>query len=130
MIVEIDLTSPLPPYEQIRAQIADMAAAGVLAPGAQLPTIRQLARDLGVAAGTAARAYRELESDGIVISRVRHGTTIAPTVLLNRRETKDRLAESARALAVVTRRLGATRAQARSALDEQLAALGIADVPD
>lgn len=123
MIIKVDPASALPPYEQIRLQIADMAAAGVLAPGMQLPTIRQLAGDLGVAAGTVQRAYRELERDNVVISRVRHGTTIASGVRRDRRLTQDRLAESARAFAVVARGLGATREQAVQALDEQLSAL-------
>jgi DNA-binding transcriptional regulator YhcF (GntR family) len=123
LIIKVDPASALPPYEQIRLQIADMAAAGVLAPGMQLPTIRQLAGDLGVAAGTVQRAYRELERDNVVISRVRHGTTIASGVRRDRRLTQDRLAESARAFAVVARGLGATREQAVQALDEQLSAL-------
>src|SRR5438045_1348229 len=60
MIVSVDLDSPLPPYEQIRAQITTMAASGVLPPGSRLPAIRQLAAALGLAASTAARAYRTL----------------------------------------------------------------------
>lgn len=76
MILEVDLASAVPPYEQIRAQITALARAGALAVGARLPPIRQLAADLGVASGTVARAYRELESDGIVATRGRHGTTV------------------------------------------------------
>ena len=79
VIVEVDTTNPTPPYEQIRGQVATMIAAGTLAPGAQLPPIRQLAADLGLAANTVARAYRELESAGLVASRVRHGTTVTTT---------------------------------------------------
>jgi DNA-binding transcriptional regulator YhcF (GntR family) len=77
MIIEVDPASPTPPYEQIRAQIATMVEAGALPAGTQLPTIRQLAADLGLAANTVARAYRELEVQGLVVSRVRHGTTVA-----------------------------------------------------
>ena len=121
MIVEVDPSSALPPYEQIRAQIANMAAAGVLVPGAQLPTIRQLAGDLGVAAGTVARAYRELETDRVVVSRVRHGTTIAPGVRRSRKHTEERLAESARALVLAALQLGTTRDEAVRALDVQWA---------
>ena len=83
MNVEVDVASPTPPYEQIRSQLATMIAAGALGPGTQLPPIRQLAADLGLAANTVARAYRELEGSGLVVSRVRHGTVVAarPTVL-------------------------------------------------
>jgi regulatory GntR family protein len=70
-------TSPtVPPFVPISeriVQIATMTATGVLEVGARLPTIRQLAKDLGVAGGTVARAYRELEADGVIETRGRHG---------------------------------------------------------
>lgn len=78
MIIEIDDRSPLPPYEQLRSQLVAMVKAGDLTEGTRLPSIRQLANDLGVAGGTVARAYRELESAGIVHTRGRHGTVVAP----------------------------------------------------
>jgi GntR family transcriptional regulator len=76
MILRVDTASAVPPYEQIRSQIATMIAAGILAVGQRLPTIRQLAADLGLARGTVARAYRELEQRGLIRSRGRHGTFI------------------------------------------------------
>lgn len=75
--VEVDLGSNVPPYEQIRLQLAAHVAAGRLAPGDRLPTIRALATDLGVAAGTVARAYRELEGSGVIVTRRRTGTVVA-----------------------------------------------------
>ena len=74
MIIHVDPSSPLPPYEQIRAQVAEMASADVIPDGQRLPTIRQLAGDLGVADGTVARAYRELEREGWIRTRGRHGS--------------------------------------------------------
>ncbi|BCB84839.1 hypothetical protein Psuf_021520 [Phytohabitans suffuscus] len=65
----IDTASPVPPYEQIRAQLAQLIQHQVLAPGDRLPPVRQLAGDLGLAVGTVARAYRELELSGQVRSR-------------------------------------------------------------
>jgi DNA-binding transcriptional regulator YhcF (GntR family) len=76
MILRLDPDSHVPPYEQIRSQIATMAASGVLRHGARLPSIRQLAADLDLAGGTVARAYRELEQDGVVSTRGRHGTFV------------------------------------------------------
>jgi len=78
MIVELDEASPVPPYEQIRAQIAAMIGSGALPAGTRLPPIRQLAGDLGLAVNTVARAYRELEGGKLVTSRVRTGTVVAP----------------------------------------------------
>ena len=72
----VDLTSPTPPFEQIRGQIAGHVLAGLLPAGSRLPTMRALAADLGVAVGTVARAYSELESAGLVASRRRTGTVV------------------------------------------------------
>ena len=77
MILELDSRSPVPPYEQLRQQITALVLAGGLARGDRLPAIRQLANDLGIAGGTVARAYRELEADGVVTTHGRHGTVIA-----------------------------------------------------
>ena len=74
--ITVDVASPVPPYEQIRRQIADYVGSGLLAPGARLPTMRALAADLGVAVGTVARAYGELEAAGVVASRRRTGTVV------------------------------------------------------
>jgi GntR family transcriptional regulator len=58
MMLRVDPSSPIPPYEQIRSQIATMIAIGTLPRGHRLPTIRQLAADLGLAGGTVGRAFR------------------------------------------------------------------------
>lgn len=81
MIIDVDLNSPVPPYEQVRGQLAAYIDAGVLAPGDRLPSIRQLANDLGVATNTVQRAYRELEAHGVIRARGRHGTVVAPRAL-------------------------------------------------
>lgn len=75
--ISLDLSSPIPPFEQIRARVAALIDAGTLAPGDRLPSVRALAADLGIAVGTVARAYRELEGAGYVESRRRHGTSVA-----------------------------------------------------
>ncbi|GAA1692022.1 GntR family transcriptional regulator [Fodinicola feengrottensis] len=77
MIVEIDPRSATPPYEQLRVQVTEQARSGVLPAGTRLPPVRQLATDLGIAANTVARTYRELEQDGVVVTRGRHGTFVA-----------------------------------------------------
>jgi DNA-binding transcriptional regulator YhcF (GntR family) len=68
---------PTPPYEQLRRQLAGLIRGGVLAPGERLPPLRQLAGDLGLAVGTVARTYRELEVAGLVVSRRGGGTRVA-----------------------------------------------------
>ena len=122
MIVEVDTTSAVPAYEQIRSQIETMVATGVLVPGAGLPPIRQLAADLGLAVNTVARAYRELEGAGLVHSRVRHGTVVAPLTRprLPRRDVRDRLDGAAAAFALACQQLGVPQDEALAAVRRHL----------
>ena len=73
----IDPRSGVAPFEQLKVPLADAVRDGRLAVGAKLPTVRQLAADLGLAAGTVARAYRELETDEVIETRGRHGSFVA-----------------------------------------------------
>ena len=75
-MITVDHDSPVPPYEQVRAHLADRITSGELTIGTRLPTVRQLAADLGLAVNTVARAYRELEQGGLVQSRGRAGTFV------------------------------------------------------
>ncbi|MFE5482941.1 GntR family transcriptional regulator [Streptomyces sp. NPDC056527] len=75
--VRVDITSQVPPYEQIRAQLAALIRTSRLAEGERLPTVRQLAADLGLAPGTVARAYRELEAAELIRTRRGAGTRVA-----------------------------------------------------
>ena len=68
---DIDPRSPTPLYEQIAARVRVAVAAGDLAPGDALPSVRALARDLRVNPATVVQAYRDLAADGFV--EVRHG---------------------------------------------------------
>ena len=78
MRFSIDASAATPPFEQLRVQVRDAVAAGELAAGAKLPTVRALADELGLAANTVARAYRELETDRLIETRGRAGSFIAP----------------------------------------------------
>ncbi|MBG6237458.1 DNA-binding transcriptional regulator YhcF (GntR family) [Mycetocola sp. CAN_C7] len=73
----IDSTSSTPPFEQLRMQVIEGARSGALVPGDKLPTVRRLAEELGLAATTVARAYRELEQDEVIETRGRNGSFIA-----------------------------------------------------
>ncbi len=75
--VSVDLGDAAPPFEQVRAQLAGLIARGGLAEGDRLPTVRALAADLGLAVNTVARAYKELEAEGLVTTRRRAGTIVA-----------------------------------------------------
>ncbi|MDJ0357850.1 GntR family transcriptional regulator [Paenarthrobacter sp. PH39-S1] len=97
-----DDASSVPPFEQIRVRILDLAASGELAVGARLPSVRALAGRLGLAVNTVARAYRELEQAGIVRTQGRAGTVIAAAG----DELLAQVAEAAAAYASVVSRHG------------------------
>jgi DNA-binding transcriptional regulator YhcF (GntR family) len=76
-MVTLDPSSADAPYEQVRDQLRAQVESGELTPGTRLPTVRALAADLGLAANTVARAYRELESAGVVEKRRTAGTYVS-----------------------------------------------------
>ncbi|MFF8513612.1 GntR family transcriptional regulator [Streptomyces sp. NPDC015492] len=115
----MDVSSPVPPYEQVRAQLADLILSGQLPIGERLPSVRQLAADLGLAAGTMARAYRELEHAGLVNSRRGAGTRVTQPPGIT--PTKDaQLLQAAQAYIAAGRRLGADDDQLVNALRNAL----------
>ena len=126
MIIRVDPGSAMPPYEQIRTQMATMAATGVLPVGTRLPTIRQLSKDLGLAGGTVARAYRELETDGVIVTRGRHGSFVTEMNGGTRRASDEALAEAAQAFVVQARQLGADPVRALKLAQEAFQSLGAA----
>jgi DNA-binding transcriptional regulator YhcF (GntR family) len=113
--------SPVPPYEQIRAQLADLISVGRLRKGDRLPSVRQLASDLGLANNTVVRAYRELEVAGLVRSRRGSGTqVIAPAP---ETDLKAKLQEYAASYAAAAKQLNATDEEALAAIRHALASI-------
>lgn len=102
MKIAIDRRAGDPPYGQVRFQIEAAIRLGELPVGARLPTVRGLADQLGVAPGTIARAYRELEAHGLVETRGRHGTFVSDPAedrVRHRQELAELAAAYARAAA-------------------------------
>jgi len=64
-------------YAQVAQQLRHLIASGALPSGNAIPSVRQLARDLGVSLNTVARAYRMLEAEGFLVIRDRAGVTVA-----------------------------------------------------
>ncbi len=74
----IDPHAPHPPFEQLRRQLVTQIMTRQLPAGTKLPPVRRLAADLALAPNTVARAYRELEAEGYLITQGRNGTVVAP----------------------------------------------------
>ena len=119
MIVHVDASSPVPVFEQLRAQIERLIVSGQLAAGATLPPIRHLATDLGIARGTVNKVYEQLSREGLVRTAGRHGTVVQEAARRTGLGASD-LVNAADALALVARQLGIDDAAARRALDSAL----------
>ncbi|MER6787227.1 GntR family transcriptional regulator [Streptomyces sp. NPDC000658] len=118
MTLKIQIDEGAAPYEQVRAQIAEQARSGALPVGYRLPTVRGLAESLGLAANTVAKAYRALETDGVIETRGRNGTFVAASGPAAQREA----AGAAGAYAERALRLGLTEEEATAAVREALRA--------
>ena len=115
--MRIDPPDPVadqPPFDQLRSQVARRVASGDLPPGAKLPTVRALAAELGLAANTVARAYRELEADGVVVTEGRRGTFVAVTEASSSVDARS----AAQEYAAAARRLGLSRAEATRLVEQ------------
>ena len=118
MNLTVDPVDPTPPYEQLRRQLVGLVGSGALSPGDRLPPLRQLAGDLGLAVGTVARTYRELESEGILTSHRGGGTRVSHEARqLPAAARRARLRDLAASYLTQARALGATDDEIRAALD-------------
>ena len=125
MIIRVDADEAVPVYEQIRQQLLVMIVSGVLAPGVQLPTIRQLAADLGLAKGTVSKAYESLLRDRVVESRGRSGTVVAaPPTGAYLQAVYQLVTDAADRLAVASKQASLSRREAHERLETALERLG------
>lgn len=75
-LLALDPDDARAPYDRVRLGVIDLIARGALLAGERIPTVRALAADLGLAANTVARSYRELEAAGVIETRGRHGSFV------------------------------------------------------
>ena len=122
LVVRLLPAAVVPLYEQLRAQLSVMVAVGQLEPGCRLPTVRHLAGTLGLAPGTVARAYGELERDGTLVGQGRRGTFVSaePPHSEPLRQRRERLSGAADRFAFELRQLGVDSDESHRLLDEAL----------
>lgn len=99
--IRVDTTSSEPVYEQIVRQVTYAVARGEYRPGDRLPSVRQLATELLVNPNTVAKAFRELERNGLTYPRKGDGVFVAERAgeiceRLRREEVVGRIAEALR----------------------------------
>ncbi len=123
MRLSVDAASPIPPYEQVRAQVIAQIEGGELVAGTRLPPVRALAAELSLAANTVARAYKELEEAGFLETRGRAGSFVR-----GGDAAASRAVEAARVYARTVRQLGVAPEEAvalvRAALEDGRSARG------
>ncbi|MGV0626820.1 GntR family transcriptional regulator [Mycolicibacter minnesotensis] len=115
-LLKTDLNQESPLFEQIRVRLIDAVRAGSVPAGTRLPTVRDLAGQLGLAVNTVARAYRELEAGGIVETRGRFGTFVASSD-----PAEAAMARAAQAFADAARAVGLGKAEALRYLEAAFA---------
>ena len=84
----LDLKSRVPIYEQLRNKTLELIMAGVLEQDSQLPSVRSLARDLGVNPNTIQKAYQDMEKEGIIYSVAGRGSFVNDITALKKKETE------------------------------------------
>ena len=125
MLVHLNPSSGVPVYLQLEAQVKQAVAAGALRQGETLPSVRKLAAELRINPNTVARAYQNLERDGVTRSVPGGGTYVADGLpgLLKSEKVK-RLRPHARQLAVEGRQMRLTREEISKLIEEELDKLG------
>ena len=78
MVLKIDMSGEIPIYIQLRNEIVKGIGRGELSPGENLPTVRQLASELGVNTMTVSKAYKLLKSEGFIETDRRTGAVVKP----------------------------------------------------
>jgi GntR family transcriptional regulator len=125
MLLHLHPSSGVPVYLQLQAQVKQAVVAGALRTGDVLPSVRKLATELRINPNTVARAYQDLERDGVIRSVPGGGTFVADGVpgLLKSQKVK-RLRPYATQIAVEGLQLRLTRGEILKLLQEELDKLG------
>src|SRR5262245_14858535 len=114
----LDPKSPMPLHAQLAENIQLAIASGLLEPGDQLPTVRQLSVELRVNSNTVARVYAELERAGVLRTFRGRGTFVAPRPKIAVGARARRLKSLSRSFVRLCSEEGFTLDEVRAALDE------------
>ena len=123
MFIAIDNNDPRPVYLQIASSIKEQIQKGMLKPGDELPSVRDLARDLDINLHTARHAYQLLREQGVVLIRLGNRARIAPlrATPADRAEIERKVAPRLQELVTDAFHLGIAPKQFRQLVDEAIA---------
>jgi GntR family transcriptional regulator len=125
MFFHVNPSSGVPIYAQIETQVKNAIATGVLKRDQSLPSVRKLAAELGINPTTVARAYQNLERDGIIATVPGGGTYVADSVpRFLKSEKLRRLQPYARQIAVEGTQLRLTNEEILKTVQDELDILG------
>ncbi len=122
MRIQVQFQSGVPVYLQIVQQVKSAAAGGTLRPGESLPSVRTLAEELRINRNTVARAYTELESDGVIETRQGSGCFLKANgeSPLSKSVRQERLLAGIDALIVEAHHFGITDVELKRLLADRL----------
>lgn len=110
-------------YQQLKDEVIRLTGMGVLGPDDQLPSVRSLARELGINPNTVAKAYSQLEQDGITYSVAGRGSFIRGDIVQLREVHRKTLAEFKETVSRA-KSLGLTQEELTEAVDEVFSSAG------
>ena len=125
MIVDLDRNDATPLYVQIKDRLAELIQSGLLAPGARLPSTRELASSMGVNRNTVINAYQELEVEGLVSSHVGRGTNVREHLPAGPSGARREEAEHLRVEALLSATWRSTYPQLPDGVDQLMEAPGV-----
>jgi GntR family transcriptional regulator len=118
-LLRLDGESGVPYYLQVVQQVKRLITSGAIAPGDQLPTVRDMASDLVLNPNTIAKAYQELERDGVVETRRGLGTfACTPASTLSDLDRKSAVTAMLKKLMIETSQMGVTMDEVLSLLNK------------
>ena len=124
--VQLDPNSGVPVYRQVMDQVKYYVASGALAAGAQLPSIRELAKALSVNPATVVKAYTELQHEGVIAMQQGKGAFVAEVdSRMSDAERRKVLGRLAQQLTVEAKQMGASAEMVRRIVEEQLSRLDL-----
>ena len=123
MFLTISTTDPRPIYQQVADGIKELIARGKLPEGAPLPPVRQVAADLGVNLNTIANAYRELQREGLIVTRHGSGSVVTSRAITER--SQDELLRPLRTALTELVLAGLSSSKILSMVAQELRAVGI-----